>query len=142
MDKFSEQLEEQFNAILSDEFVKRASYYSAMDFLEYVSRDTTVVADRVDGVLTALLDADTGELIGFRLKGFGHIFNTHVKPLFQLTDEDFLPIVRVLEHYFTQAADSVCDDVDQVRRERVYKACYKLASDDEVTVPADLELAA
>ena len=71
MDKFSTLLSRAFDASLAENFDKQASYYRTMDFLEYVSEDTTVVADRIDDFLTVLWAADDRRLVGFRLKGFG-----------------------------------------------------------------------
>lgn len=144
MDKFSSLLLQHFDAGLPENFDKKASYYRAMDFLEYVSEDTTVVAERVDGFLTVLLAADDRRLVGFRLKGFGFAFRTHIQPVLKLKPQHFDPIIHVLTRYFTDVGNSITtDDIrDTSQREAAYKEALDLAERDQVSLPPDLPLAA
>lgn len=138
MDKFSSLLSERFDASLAHNFQRQASYYAGMDFLEYVSEDTTTIADRVDSFLTVLLDADEHRLVGFRFKGFGHAFSTFIKPVMKLRDDDFNPIVFALERYFTDVGNTMIDQ----RREEAYKQVLELAERDKVGIPEDFLAAA
>lgn len=144
MNSMSKLLQEQFGATLADNFVKRATYYSVMDSLEYVCKDTTTVADRVDGFLTVLLDAYTLEVIGFKLKGFGFVFNKYVKELMKLRDGDFNPIIEALECAFTQVGDDMFKHVDTEndRRVQAYRATLDMIKREELELPVEFSNAA
>ena len=138
MDKFSTLLSERFGASLAENFQRQASYFAQMDFLEYVSEDTTVIADRVDEYLTVLRDADHRQLIGFRVKGFGHAFNTVIRPQLNLRDDDFIPIVEALQRIYTDLGKSLFpSDIDKdKRRIDAYQQARDLASRDDVKISA------
>lgn len=143
MDKFSTLLLHQFDASLAENFDKQASYYRTMDFLEYVSEDTTVVADRIDDFLTILWAADDRRLIGFRLKGFGCAFREHIQPVLKLKPQDFDPIVFALQRYFTEVGNSItADGAGSSERETAYKYAMDLADRDHVSLPPDFATAA
>lgn len=144
MDKFSSLLSQHFNASLPENFDKKASYYRKMDFLEYVSADTTVIAERVDGFLTVLLDADDRHLVGFRLKGFGYVFKTHIQPAMKLKPQHFDPIIYALTRFFTDVGNSLTADHSKKpeQREEAYKQVVELAQRDQVALPPDFALAA
>jgi len=144
MDKFSTLLSHQFDASLAENFNKQASYYHTMDFLEYVSEDTTVIADRIDNFLTVLLAADDHKLVGFRLKGFGCAFTEHIRPLLKLEPQDFDPIIFTLQRYFTAIGNSITadDDSESQQRSKAYKNAMELAARDHVSLPAGFEVAA
>ncbi|HBX36562.1 MAG TPA: hypothetical protein DEG76_04395 [Pseudohongiella sp.] len=144
MDKFSALLSQHFDTKMPENFEKRASYYSRMDFLEYVCDDTTVVAERIDGFLTVLLDADDRHLVGFRLKGFGYAFKTFIQPAMKLESQHFDPIIFALTRLFTDVGNALTgDDATQPqKREEAYKQVVALAQRDQVSLPADFPLAA
>lgn len=144
MDKFSSFLSDNFDVTITEGFEKRASYYDAMDFLEYVSLDETVVADRVDNFLTVLWNAEQTEVIGFRCKGFGYVFGEFVKPAMKLNDDDFNPIKFALEMIFTKAGEIIFDGVriDDERRQSAYTESLALIRRDNVTLPVELAAAA
>lgn len=143
MDKFSTLLSRAFDASLAENFDKQASYYRTMDFLEYVSEDTTVVADRIDDFLTVLWAADDRRLVGFRLKGFGCAFREHIQPLLKLQPHDFDPIVFALQRYFTEVGNSItADSSGNSEREAAYKDAMELANRDHISLPSDFAMAA
>jgi len=144
MDKFSSLLSQRFGASLPENFDKKATYYRKMDFLEYVSADTTVIAERVDGFLTILMDADHQQLVGFRLKGFGYVFKTHIQPAMKLQPQHFDPIVFALTRFFTDVGNAMTSDDSNSpeQREEAYKQVVELAQRDQVALPPDFQLAA
>lgn len=144
MDRFTTLLNEQFGATLAEDFINRASYYSQMDVLEYISKDTTTISDRVDEFLTLFLDADNRNVIGFRLKGFGYVFNNYVKRLMKLKDEDFNPIVNALECGFSKIGAQMFPDVDEEdeRRVQAYRSTKRMIKEEEVELPVDFLQAA
>ncbi len=144
MDKLRFFLKENFDADLSDEFVKRANYFSSMDFLEYVSVDGFTISERIDAVLTVVWNKERTKIVGFKLKGFGFVFETYVKPLFQLADEDFNPIVRALELAFTDLGDQVASDSSPVpsqKRINAYNETKAFIKEEHVTLPTELSVA-
>lgn len=144
MDKFSRLLSDQFGATLAENFQKQASYYRAMDSLEYLAEDTTTVAERVDSFLTVLVTADDRRLVGFRLKGFRYVFNRFVQPAMKLKSDDFDPIIWVLQRIFTDAGNTVtaAGEADALRREQAYRQAADLARRDQVALPPDFPVAA
>lgn len=143
MDKFSTVLSQQFDVSLAENFHKQALYYGPMDFLEYVSEDTTTVADRIDGFLTVLLSADDQKLVGFRLKGFKWAFNTHIQPNYKLQDEDFDPIKFALQRFFTDVGNTITADngPSNPERDAAYKEAMQLAKRDQVSLPEEFAAA-
>lgn len=125
---------------LSAEYQKRAIYYSDSDCVEYVTEDAFTVYDRVDDFLTLIFDETKINLVGFKLKGFKHFFDNHLKPLFKLNDEQFVYVVSVLEARCTELGSTI---VDNDRRKRAYVAARKLAANDNVKLEGfDLQAAA
>lgn len=108
-----------FETDVSRDFIKRASYYSSMDYVEYVARDAICVSDRIDQFLT-LIWADE-ELVGFRLKGFRCIFDNVIKEVHELRDSDFLPMIVAIENVLTHLGNEFIGDDT--------KNAYKLAAD-------------
>lgn len=140
MNKLSNVLHEVFGANLADEFVKRASYNESMDFLEYIACDCIAVSERVDGFLTVMWNYEHTEIIGFKLKGFKYLFNTHIKDLAQLKDSDFNPIMDMLEIVFTMIGNEIISDTAMPKDERLkaYKATRELIKKDAVKLPVEL----
>lgn len=144
MDSLTTLLQEQFGAALAEDLVRRASYYREMDFLEYVSRDTTTVSQRIDNCLTLMLDADSRETIGFRFKGFGYVFNTVIRQLIKLRDEDFDPLITAMEIVFTTLGNDCLPGLqqDDERRLLAYKKAREIAKRDRVELPEEFRLEA
>ena len=115
--------------LLAAEFQPRAVYFSDSDCVEYVKEDTFTVYERVDDFLTLIFDETKIDLVGFKLKGFKHFFDNHLKPLFKLNDEQFVTMVSVLEARCTEIGTKIVDDD---RRKRAYMAARKLAAKDKV----------
>lgn len=114
---------------LAAAFQPRAVYFSDSDCVEYVKEDAFTVYDRVDDFLTLIYDETKIDLVGFKLKGFKHFFNTKLKPIFKLNDEQFVTLVSVLEARCTEIGTKIADDD---RRKRAYMAARKLAANDKV----------
>ena len=116
-----------------------AIYYHDSDCVEYVKLDGYCVYERVDAFLTLIKDATGHNLIGFKLKGFGNMFE-RVKSHLKLSDNHFLPLMSVIEQACTLAGDELFKDE---KRSAAYKAAYQLAANDNVRLPeAELALAA
>lgn len=144
MDSLKTLLHEQFGAVLAEDLERRASYYREMDFLEYVAKDTTTVSQRIDNCLTLLLDADSRETIGFRFKGFGYVFNTVIRPLVKLREEDFDPLITAMEFVFTTLGNDCLPGLrpDEERRLLAYKKAREIAKRDQVKLPEEFRLEA
>jgi hypothetical protein len=83
----------------------------------------------VDDFLTIIFDETKIIPVGFMLKGFKHVFNTHLKPLFELNDKQFLLLATAIEAVCTELGDALFADDE---RTRWYKAARKLAANDNV----------
>jgi hypothetical protein len=116
-------------------YIPRAIYYADADTVEYVRKDGPCVHRRIDEFLTLVLDFDTRELTGFRVKGFRNFFINHLKPKHKLLDGDFIPLVSVLEQALELVGNSVCVDDDSVQ---AYRQARKMAHDDRVALEEPL----
>jgi len=103
-----------------------ALYFLESDCVEYVKQDTFYIPRRVDSFLTLIFDETKNNLIGFKLKGFKHVFDK-VKPLFELNDMQFVDLVPVIQFVFTQFGNQVFSVGDEERR-LAYKAAINLAA--------------
>jgi hypothetical protein len=106
-----------------------AVYFSDSDCVEYVKEDNFVIYHRVDDFLTIIFDETKIIPVGFQLKGFRHVFNTHLKSLFELNDKQFLVLASAIEAVCTELGDTLFADDE---RTRWYKAARKLAANDNV----------
>jgi hypothetical protein len=98
---------------LGSPYTPCAVYLLDSDCVEYVKEDAFCVYDRVDNFLTLIFDETGLTLIGFKLKGFKHIFDKHLKPLFKLHDYQFIDLVAVIETVFTQVGDKIFAEGDE-----------------------------
>jgi hypothetical protein len=150
MNRLTNLLSEVYGANLSHVFLKRASYNSTMDFLEYVSIDEVTISDRIDPFLTVMWNFDQTEIVGFRLKGFHCIFNKYIKPLFELKDADFEPLVDALKYVYTAIGDELFatqglvnqDGESQSHRAAAYKLTMKLVKEEKINLPPQFQRAA
>jgi len=117
--------------LLSGRYDPMAVYFLDSDCVEYVKEDSFAIYDRVDGFLTLIFDETNINLIGFKLKGFKHVFEAHLKPLFELHDMQFVDLVSALEAVFTKIGGEVFASKD-LRRANAYRAALKLAANDNV----------
>lgn len=110
-------------------FESYASYFHGMDYVEFITVDRRTVSERVDGFLTLIYNADHDKLVGFRLKGFECFFNEHLREIYKLQDEHFIQLATVIETYVQTIGESIFDE-----RKAAYKAAYRLAKENEVTL--------
>jgi hypothetical protein len=116
---------------LKTAYVPAAIYLEDADSVEYVRKDVACVYRRVDGFLTLALDMETRELNGFRLKGFKNFFIKHLKPKYKLLDDDFIPLVSVIEEAVQLVGDEVTSDPE---KKTAYRAVKRMAHDDRVAI--------
>jgi hypothetical protein len=98
-----------------------ARYYESMDFLLYLNEDCSYRADRVSGFITVLLHPQEDRLVGLKLKGFKFLFN-HLKNHSSLRENDFVPLIKVLELAFTMGiGETLVNSLQLDRLEKMYK---------------------
>ncbi|MFN0194348.1 MAG: hypothetical protein ACKVP5_20650 [Aestuariivirga sp.] len=112
-------------------FVPIARYYHLGDYVEYVRSDAPHVLRRVDQFLTLVLDMETRELSGFRLKGFRNFFVKHLRRENALLDADFLALVSAIEIAAKLAGDSVFS-IEEAKA--AYRNAYSMAFEDKVAL--------
>jgi hypothetical protein len=112
-------------------YIPVAIYLEDADSVEYVRRDVACVYHRIDGFLTLALDIKTRELNGFRLKGFKNLFIKHLKPKYKLLDDDFIPLVSVIEDAVQLVGDKVTRDPET---KTAYRAVRRMAHEDRVSI--------
>ena len=124
---------------LSAEYVPAAVYLDDADSVEYVRRDVACVYRHVDGILTLVLDMQTRKLNGFRLKGFKNLFLKHLQPKYKFLDDDFLPLVSVIEEAIQIIGDQLMNNPE---RKAAYRDARRMAHDDRVSIDHVQPLAA
>jgi hypothetical protein len=112
-------------------YCAKAVYYEMADSLEYVRKDVPTVYRRVDQQLTLILDMDTREPMGFKLKGFKHFFLRYLKPKYDLQDQHFMRLIDVLQKALSVGGDAIFDAVD---RQAAYRQALEIAEQDGVLV--------
>ena len=109
----------------------RAIYYEQSDSLEYVRRDVPSVYRRIDQQLTLILDMDSRQPMGFKLKGYRHFFLRHLKTEHDLDEGHFLKLIDVLQQALSVGGDAIFDAVE---RQTAYRQALEIAEEDNVFV--------
>lgn len=112
-------------------FEKQANYFYDMDYVEYVTKDCPSVSERIDEYLTIIWDLHRTEIVGFKLKGFRHFFNTRLKPVYDLNDELFLQLSSALEILVSGMGEQVVEDA---KRKWAYHAAHKVAEQNDAKI--------
>jgi hypothetical protein len=116
---------------LSTVYSPVALYFEESDSIEYVRRDTACVYRRVDELLTQILDMQSRQLIGFRLKGFKNFYIRELMPKKELLKIDFLLAVSVVEKAMELYCNKYFDKADEERM-KAYRAVWEMAEQDGV----------
>lgn len=136
MDRFAKELYESCGVVLATQFESKAIYYRELDFIEYLADDCFAISDRIDEHLTVIKDGDSGELVGFKLKGIEFIFNDIVKPVFGERVK-FMKLVDVFQVLVGQIADASFKELRD-RRTKAYQEVAQLISQKELSLPEDM----
>lgn len=105
-----------------------AIYYETSDCLEYVRADDLFYYERIDSFLTLIRDIETGEAVGFKLKGFRYIFQ-HYGQKFALTDDEFVSVMQAFGVLFTELGDKLLNDPN---KQKAYDEAARIAANDNV----------
>lgn len=117
MEQLAQLLKERYDAHLASEFRREPFFEPNRDYVEYTTVDCITVTDRVDKHLTLILDARNREVVGIRLKGFRWFFQQHLKPLSSITEEQFVPFIKVVELMMAVAGPRLIEEHrDKYRR--------------------------
>lgn len=142
MNKLATELHSCYGVSLASEFVSKATYNHSLDFVEYVADDCFTLSERIDEFLTILKDGDTGEIIGFKLKGFAYIYHEYLKPLFGPDATPFIDLVPVITFLFGKVGNTVFGDYTE-RRKSAYASVAKIVQDREIKIASsELPIAA
>lgn len=122
-----------FARAFDTEFKRVAVYFSSMDYVDYVRADGLHIAQRIDRFLTLIWDEAGEELVGFKLKGIKHFFLTELKPVLQLTDDDFILVRDLFVALMTKFGNELfAQDGEQVRA--AYRRAMRIAASDNVQI--------
>lgn len=138
MNELNKFTKEAFGAEFSGEFSTYASYERSMDYVEYLQSSEIVVSRRIDEYLTLILNQSRTEVVGFRLKGYKHLFNEKLKTLMDLDDSDFVHLVAVFEAMILEQGP---DFVKDQNKRDAYSSAYKMAKQSNAKI-TDVPLAA
>lgn len=131
MEKLRDYLKREFSADLASEFKPYASYFDGMDYVEYMTVNTTTVSKRIDENLTIIMDRNQSDVVGFRIKGFKYFFNEHLKSIYKLQDNDFLTLRDALVALVQKVGDAALQEESVAY---AYKKAFQLASDSETRI--------
>jgi hypothetical protein len=112
-------------------YAARAVYYEHADSLEYVRQDEPAVYRRVDEHLTLVLHMKTRRLMGFKLKGFRHLYLTYLQPKYHLEHQHYLKLINVLEDAMSLRANAIFTETE---RRSAYQEALEIAGEDDVIV--------
>lgn len=117
------------NSLEWQPYVPKAIYYEASDSLEYVRRDDPAVYRRVDEYLTLVLDLRSRAPLGFKLKGFRHLYLTQLAPKYHLSDKQFISLILVLEDAMGAGGNAIFEETE---RRSAYNDALQIAEQDNV----------
>lgn len=106
-----------------------AIYYSSADSLEYVRNDEPALYRRIDEHLTLILHLATRDMLGFKLKGFRHLYLTCLQPKYALKEQQFLALIDILEDAMRIQGNAI---FEKGEREAAYKQAKEMAATDNV----------
>lgn len=106
-----------------------AIYYEEADSVEYVRRDVPTLNRRIDRTLTLVFDLETRDLLGFRVKGFRHFYNRHLRPTIGYEEEKFIKLITVLETLICEMGNEI---IAEPQRASAYQAARSIADEDKV----------
>ncbi|TPI39199.1 hypothetical protein FJW07_13495 [Mesorhizobium sp. B3-1-9] len=121
-----------------DIYKPKALYYEDADSLEYVRVDVPSVYRRIDEFLTLILDLETREPIGFKIKGFKNFYLRTIRPNSRNAEAPFLRLITVVESLMTELGAGIFSETP---RRDAYKTAADIASEDQVIL-SDLPKAA
>ncbi|WP_027057126.1 hypothetical protein [Mesorhizobium loti] len=113
------------------EYTPRALYYEDADALEYVRVDAPVVYRRIDEFLTLILDLETREPVGFKIKGFRNFYLRTIKSSPRTIESPFLRLITVLEDLMTELGEGFFSEAP---RRDAYQTAADIAAQDQVIV--------
>lgn len=108
-------------------FAPHAAYFEALDCIEYVNKDCTIIAERIDELLTLFRKNGTQEYVGFKIKGFRNYFEKTLKGMYALTEEDFVRLTSVMEAICRDKAETVLSGSMPEKTKSAYKIAYDMA---------------
>ena len=121
-----------------DSYKPKALYYEDADSLEYVRIDAPSVYRRIDEFLTLILDLETREPIGFKIKGFKNFYLRTIRSNSRGTEAPFLRLITVVESLMTELGAGIFSETP---RRDAYKTAADIATEDQVIL-SDLPKAA
>jgi hypothetical protein len=123
-----------------DSFSPHAAYYEALDCIEYVNKDCTVIAERIDEVLTLLRKNGTQEYVGFKIKGFRNYFEKNLKQMYRhLNEKDFMTLTNVMEPIFQERAPELMSSKKHTAKS-AYRIVYEMIDNNAIEL-FDFDLA-
>ena len=117
---------------LYSQYQPKALYFKESDIVEYVRKDAPCVHERIDEALTLVLDLYSNKPIGFTLKGFKNLYWKHLKPKYNITENEFLNLTVALEEALGLLGDEVFGD-----RRKAYDSALEIAHRDSVRLQED-----
>ncbi len=109
---------DQVNAILSqmDQFQPCAWYSAEADQLNFLVANKQYGTRRVDGLITKFVELDTGDLVGFKIKGFRDLY-TKVTGAHRVEadDQGFIDLLEFVDYLFWHVASTPKDDYKDLR---------------------------
>ena len=121
--------------LLEGAYIPTAAYYLDSDCVEYVKRDCSVIYDRIDEFLTLIMDIEKN-IIGFKLKGFKHVYEQRLLSQSRFLGLEFVHLVSAIESLVNSLGEKFIEEANE-RRTKAYRAAYNLAANDNVHLSVD-----
>jgi hypothetical protein len=117
------------NAEITRPYCPAAIFYEESDSLEYVRRDVPCVYRRIDMFLTLILSMSDRTILGFRLKGFKHLYLHRFQAKIRDKKIEFPLLVSVLEEVMSELGSKVFDEQERLS---AYAEAKNIAEQDRV----------
>lgn len=118
-----------------------AVYFPSMDYILYLRQDSAYVAERIDEWLTLLLDPQSKEAIGVKLKGFHHVYLDFMKLIKDQKIDIQIPFrsfIAVAEALACQVGEDIVQDHQLAHRYDAYEVARKIVGGVRVS-PAEMK---
>lgn len=121
-------------------YAPTALYFQDADSIEYTRVDAPCIHRRIDAILTLILEMDTREPVGFKVKGFKYFYMRIRNKCEGELGQEFIDLTRVLSEAFSMLGDSIFEQSRKKER-MAYEEAIDIATRDAVTIRNPIGLA-
>lgn len=121
------------------EYSPAALYFQDIDSIEYVRSDVPCIHRRIDSILTLIIEMDSREPIGFKVKGFRNFYLRLQRKCEESLGQEFIDVTKILSEALSMLGNTVFEQ-SRNRERQAYEEAIGISATDEVKLkrPAGL----